>query len=141
MYNTGLQANSALANLGLSSTTGWRGDLIGILGSGYDPQSLWANVIHGSLYFLPLLILSYTVGGFWEGLFAMTRGHEINEGFLVTGMLLPLTLPPAIPLWQVAVAISFGVVIGKEIFGGTGKNLVRNTAKSRRVMRLAAHRL
>ena len=64
------------------------------------------------------------VGGLWEGLFAMVRKHEINEGFLVTGMLFPLTLPPTIPLWQVAIGISFGVVIGKEVFGGTGKNFL-----------------
>jgi len=64
------------------------------------------------------------VGGLWEVLFAAVRNHEINEGFFVTSMLFALTLPPTIPLWQVALGISFGVVIGKEVFGGTGKNFL-----------------
>ena len=71
----------------------------------------------------PIYAVVFTVGGIWEVLFAVTRGHEINEGFLVTGFLIPLVLPPAIPLWMVAVATTFGVVIGKEIFGGTGFNI------------------
>jgi Na+-transporting NADH:ubiquinone oxidoreductase subunit B len=73
---------------------------------------------------LPLIVVSYGVGFFWEVLFARIRGHHISEGFLVTGLLFPLTLPPTVPLWQVAVGISFGVVIGKEIFGGTGRNIL-----------------
>ena len=65
-----------------------------------------------------------TVGGFWEVLFAIKRGHEVNEGFFVTSVLFALILPATIPLWQVALGITFGVVIGKEIFGGTGKNFL-----------------
>ena len=72
---------------------------------------------------LPIYAVVFTVGGIWEVVFAVSRGHEINEGFLVTGFLIPLVLPPAIPLWMVAVATTFGVVIGKEIFGGTGFNI------------------
>ncbi|MBA2879714.1 Na+-transporting NADH:ubiquinone oxidoreductase subunit B [Desulfosalsimonas propionicica] len=72
---------------------------------------------------LPIILVSYAVGLFWELLFAAIRKHPISEGFLVTGLLFPLTLPPTIPLWQVAVGITFGVVIGKEVFGGTGRNL------------------
>jgi len=72
---------------------------------------------------LPIYAVVFTVGGIWEVIFAVSRGHEINEGFLVTGFLIPLVLPPAIPLWMVAVATTFGVVIGKEIFGGTGFNI------------------
>lgn len=72
---------------------------------------------------LPIIIVSYAAGGFWEVLFAVMRKHEINEGFLVTGILYALVLPPTMPLWQVAVGISFGVVFGKEIFGGTGMNI------------------
>ena len=70
-------------------------------------------------------------GGFWEVIFATVRKHEINEGFLVTGLLFPLTLPPTIPLWQVAVGISFGVVIGKEVFGGTGMNFLNPALTAR----------
>jgi len=73
---------------------------------------------------LPIILVSYLVGGFWEMIFAIVRKHEINEGFLVTGMLIPLVMPPTIPLWMVALATTFGVVIGKEIFGGTGKNFL-----------------
>ncbi|MBW2193643.1 MAG: NADH:ubiquinone reductase (Na(+)-transporting) subunit B, partial [Deltaproteobacteria bacterium] len=73
---------------------------------------------------LPIIMVSYVVGLFWEVLFASMRKHPVSEGFLVTGLLFPLTLPPTIPLWQVAIGISFGVVIGKEIFGGTGRNFL-----------------
>ena len=72
---------------------------------------------------LPIILVSYLVGGFWEMIFAVVRKHEINEGFLVTGMLIPLVMPPTIPLWMVGLATTFGVVIGKEIFGGTGYNI------------------
>ncbi len=85
----------------------------------------------GALKVLPIIIVTYAVGGLWEGLFAIVRNHEINEGFLVTGILFALTLPPTIPLWQVAVGISFGVVIGKEIFGGTGYNVLNPALTAR----------
>jgi len=78
----------------------------------------------GMWQILPIIVVSYAAGGFWEVLFAVIRKHEVNEGFFVTGMLFPLVLPPTIPLWQVAVGISFGVVIGKEVFGGTGMNVL-----------------
>jgi len=71
------------------------------------------------------------VGFFWEILFAVVRKHPISEGLLVTGLLFPLTLPPTIPLWQVALGISFGVVIGKEIFGGTGRNILNPALTAR----------
>ena len=78
----------------------------------------------GLLAFIPVMIVSYAVGGMWEGLFAAVRGHEIAEGFLVTGMLYPLILPPTIPLWMVAVGVSAGVILAKELFGGTGMNIM-----------------
>ncbi|MDH5559265.1 MAG: NADH:ubiquinone reductase (Na(+)-transporting) subunit B [Deltaproteobacteria bacterium] len=124
IFNTGYQANLAMDQMGVPEASGWRETVIALLGSGYDPSSIWANFIHGLLYFLPIFLVCNLVGGFWEGLFASVRGHEINEGFLVTGMLFPLILPATIPLWQVALGISFGVVFGKEIFGGTGKNFL-----------------
>jgi Na+-transporting NADH:ubiquinone oxidoreductase subunit B len=77
----------------------------------------------GLLKMLPILAVTYVVGGAWEALFAVVRKHEVSEGFLVTGLLVPLIVPPTIPLWQLAIATSFGVVIGKEIFGGTGMNI------------------
>jgi Na+-transporting NADH:ubiquinone oxidoreductase subunit B len=73
---------------------------------------------------VPIILVTYGVGFFWETLFAAIRKHPISEGLLVTGLLFPLTLPATIPLWQVALGISFGVVIGKEVFGGTGRNIL-----------------
>jgi len=119
-YNTGYQANLGLAG---AEAVGWRAEILSALGLGFDQYNIVDNFAHGLLWFLPVFIVTQAVGGFWEVLFASTRGHEVNEGFLVTGLLFPLILPPTIPLWQVAIGITFGVVIGKEIFGGTGRNL------------------
>ena len=124
LWNTGYQANMAMANMGIDSVPGWRGVILDTLNVGHNPESIIANSIHGLLYFLPLYIVTVVVGGLWEVLFAAVRNHEVNEGFLVTSMLFTLTLPPDIPLWMVAIGISFGVVIGKEVFGGTGKNFL-----------------
>jgi Na+-transporting NADH:ubiquinone oxidoreductase subunit B len=124
MYNSGLQGNLALDRLGIDEPGGWRSFVMSKLGLGFDATSWLSNFVYGSLYFIPVFLVTNIVGGLWEVLFATVRKHEINEGFLVTGMLFPLTLPPTIPLWQVAIGISFGVVIGKEIFGGTGKNFL-----------------
>jgi Na+-transporting NADH:ubiquinone oxidoreductase subunit B len=123
LYNVGLQANTAMAALGLTEPTTWQGGLAAVF-TGFNPDSLWDNIIHGAMYWLPIYMTTFLVGGFWEVLFAMKRGHEINEGFFVTSILFALILPPSIPLWQVALGISFGVVIGKEVFGGTGKNFL-----------------
>lgn len=82
------------------------------------------DMIRGSLMVLPIIFTSYLVGGICEVTFAIIRKHEINEGFLVSGMLFPLTLAPTTPLWQVALGIAFGIVIGKEIFGGVGYNVL-----------------
>ena len=101
IYNTGLQAGIAA-------------------GKSYDGVETFLT---GLQYVLPIIVVTYVVGFFWEILFASIRGHKISEGLLVTGLLFPLTLPPTIPLWQVALGISFGVVIGKELFGGTGRNV------------------
>lgn len=123
MYNVGFQANTAMAAMGMAEVEGWRGALIGVA-AGYDPTNRWDCLWHGAAYFLPIYAVTFIVGGFWEVLFASVRGHEINEGFFVTSVLFALTLPPDIPLWQVALGISFGVVVGKEVFGGTGKNFL-----------------
>ncbi len=122
MYNLGFQANEVLAASG-AGIDGWRGAVIGALG-GYSATSVWDCFLYGALHFLPLYFVTFVVGAFWEVLFAMKRGHEINEGFFVTSILFALTLPPDLPLWQAALGISFGIVIGKEVFGGTGKNFL-----------------
>lgn len=123
LYNVGFQANTAMLSLGLTEAEGLRGAILSALTS-YDAGSLWDNLLHGAVYWLPIYLTTFIVGGFWEVLFAMKRGHEVNEGFFVTSILFALILPPTIPLWQVALGISFGVVIGKEVFGGTGKNFL-----------------
>jgi Na+-transporting NADH:ubiquinone oxidoreductase subunit B len=124
MYMVGHEANAALASMGLPAAEGWRGAVLERLGIGFNPASVWACMWHGALYVLPVYLVTLIAGGFWEVLFALVRNHEINEGFFVTSLLFALTLPATIPLWQVAVGISFGVVIGKEVFGGTGKNFL-----------------
>ena len=123
LYNTGYQAHLAIAT-GTAPLDTWQTGAMVAMGLSFDPADLWACLVHGALYFVPVLVVTFAVGGLWEVLFAMVRGHEINEGMLVTGMLFPLTLPATVPLWQVALGITFGIVVGKEIFGGTGMNVL-----------------
>lgn len=123
LYNTGYQANLQITQFGYSPIPGWRSELVAAL-TGFDHLSPAANLLHGAAYYVPIFIVTYLGGFIWEGLFAWKRGHEVNEGFFVTGILFTLILPPTIPLWQVFLGISFGVVVGKEVFGGTGKNFL-----------------
>lgn len=123
MHNVGYQANMQITEFGYQAIAGWRSDLVAML-TGFDHTSMIANFLHGAVYYIPIMIVVYLGGFIWEGLFAWKRGHEVNEGFFVTGILFTLILPPAIPLWQVFLGISFGVVVGKEVFGGTGKNFL-----------------
>lgn len=122
MYNSGYQANLAMETLGLEETGSWRDSIMSFFG--HNPANPISCLVYGALFFLPIYIVTLAVGGIWEVLFATVRGHEINEGFLVSSMLYTLIMPPDIPLWQVALGISFGIVIGKEVFGGTGKNFL-----------------
>ena len=112
MFNAGYQHYLALGEIkatsGFFAATFWT----------------WDNLIVGMWQVLPLVIVSYGVGLMVEFLFAVIKGHEVEEGYLVTGMLVPLIVPIDIPLWMLAVAVIFGVVIGKEIFGGTGMNIL-----------------
>ena len=131
MYNTGLQANLALDPAKAAGLTGWRHDVLRVLGVGYSPASIVACTVHGALYFLPLYVVTMVVGLSWEVLFAIVRRVEVNEGFFVTGILFPLILPPETPLWQAALGISFGVVLAKEVYGGTGMNFVNPALAAR----------
>jgi len=121
LYNTGYQTNLAIAEFGAS---GWRAAIIETLGIGFNAANPLANMLHGLLYFLPIYIVTLVAGGIFEVIFATVRKHEVNEGFLVSSMLYALIVPATTPLWQVALGIIFGVVIGKEVFGGTGKNFL-----------------
>ena len=123
MWNTGYQANNAMQEMNIAAVPGWRGAIMTAL-VGYDPNSFLSNIIHGALYFIPVYIVSVAAGGAWEVLFGIVRKEDVNEGLLVTSLIFPLTLPPTIPLWQAALGISFGVVVAKELFGGTGRNFV-----------------
>ncbi|MEZ9563663.1 NADH:ubiquinone reductase (Na(+)-transporting) subunit B [Vibrio artabrorum] len=130
MYNVGHQSVSALTvsyqfnEIASIIENSWRlswafGDVQSLVESGWGSQLLL-----GALYFLPVYATVFVVGGFWEVLFAVVRKHEVNEGFFVSSVLFALTLPPTIPLWQTALGITFGIVVAKELFGGTGRNFL-----------------
>ncbi len=123
MYNIGFQSNTALTLGSFSVGNSWHQVVIDAL-AGHNPVNIWDDMIYGAICFLPVYFVTFVVGGFWEVMFAIIRKHEINEGFFVTSILFALTMPPSVPLWQVALGISFGVVLGKEVFGGTGKNFL-----------------
>lgn len=124
MYNIGLQATEALA-AGYALPETWQVGLFTMLGGELTAQAGWfTQMLYGACFFLPIYMTVFIVGGFWEVLFAAVRKHEVNEGFFVTSILFALILPATIPLWQAALGITFGVVIAKEIFGGTGKNFL-----------------
>ena len=137
IYNTGYQAQYAIDH-GALPLDDWRMGLYQLLGLGFDATNPFYCIIHGALYFLPVLITVFVAGTLVEVGGAIIRGHEVNEGFLVTGMLLPLTLPPTIPLWQVALGMVFGLVFAKEVFGGTGMNFL-NPALTARVFLFFAY--
>ena len=123
IYFTGYHANLAMDQLGVEGLSGWRGWIVELL-AGYDVNNIWHCLVYGAAFYVPIYAVTFIVGGFWEVLFAQIRGHEVNEGFFVTSILFSLIVPASIPLWQVVLGISFGVIVGKEIFGGTGKNFL-----------------
>ena len=124
MYNTGLQSNLAISK-GAAALPNWQETVYhSWLGFAYDPTNIFANILHGAVYFIPVFVVTGVIGGHIEVATAIVRKHEVNEGFLVTWFLFPLTLPPTIPLWQVGLGIAFGVLVGKEVFGGTGMNVL-----------------
>jgi Na+-transporting NADH:ubiquinone oxidoreductase subunit B len=132
MYNIGAQANEAiLAGAGTLPDI-WQAALFTMLGGTMDASTGWMGMMfYGACFFVPIYATTFIVGGFWEVLFASVRKHEINEGFFVTSVLFALTLPATIPLWQVALGITFGIVIAKEIFGGTGRNFLNPALSGR----------
>ena len=129
IYNTGLQANMAIEG-GAQPLANWQTAVFQGLGMEFI-NSVVPNIVHGLLYFLPIFIVTFAAGGLVEVVFSIVRKHEVNEGFLVTGFLIPLLLPATIPLWQVAVGTIFGVLIGKEVFGGTGMNILNPALTAR----------
>ena len=131
MYNAGNQAIVALNHLysGEQLTAAisgnWHYWMTEMFGGSLDASAGWASkMLLGASYFLPIYAVVFAVGGFWEVLFCIVRRHEVNEGFFVTSILFALIVPPTLPLWQAALGITFGVVVAKELFGGTGRNFL-----------------
>ena len=122
MYNIGNQTLEYLTLVGSANTNDWHHVLINLVG--YTNDSFISKMWIGAVYFVPIYAVTFAVGILWEILFAVVRKHEINEGLFVSSILFALSCPPDLPLWQAAMGITFGIVIGKEVFGGTGKNFL-----------------
>jgi Na+-transporting NADH:ubiquinone oxidoreductase subunit B len=122
MYNIGNQTLDYLTLVGSANTNDWHHVLINLIG--YSNDSFITKMWIGAVYFVPIYAVTFAVGILWEILFAVVRKHEINEGLFVSSILFALSCPPDLPLWQAAMGITFGIVIGKEVFGGTGKNFL-----------------
>lgn len=124
MWNVGFQANLAVLD-GYQLADIWQVSLFQMFGGELGDGAGWGTMMwYGACFFLPIYAVTFAVGGFWEVVFASIRKHEVNEGFFVSSVLFALILPATIPLWQVALGITFGIVVGKEIFGGTGRNFL-----------------
>lgn len=134
-YNVGNQTINAIASLPNAAdvagasyslfSADWHYAILQLLGGSLGSEAgFLSRFVLGAIYFLPIYIVVFAVGAFWEVLFCIVRKHEINEGFFVTSILFALIVPPTLPLWQAALGISFGVLIGKEMFGGTGRNFI-----------------
>lgn len=125
MYNVGYQASLALGpDSPYQLADVWQVGLFEFFGGSFENAGWGTMLWYGACFYLPIYAVTFAVGGFWEVLFASIRKHEVNEGFFVSSVLFSLILPATIPLWQVALGITFGIVIGKEIFGGTGRNFL-----------------
>jgi len=122
-WNTGYQANTAIG-AGALPLSDFNTMLYTMLGFTHDPGNHIANFVYGLCYFVPIFLVTQAAGGLVEVVTSIVRKHEVNEGFLVSGALIPLILPPTIPLWQVFIGTAFGILIGKEVFGGTGMNIL-----------------
>jgi Na+-transporting NADH:ubiquinone oxidoreductase subunit B len=135
MFNIGQQAQIAISEGAVwadTATAFWQAGLFEMFGGQLDASTGWLGLmLYGACFFVPVYATVFAVGGFWEVLFASVRKHEINEGFFVTSVLFALTLPATIPLWQAALGITFGIVIAKEIFGGTGRNFLNPALSGR----------
>jgi Na+-transporting NADH:ubiquinone oxidoreductase subunit B len=130
MYNTGLQIHRVVEQGG-ALLQNWQSSVYQWTALPVASDSIIGCFVHGALYFLPVLVITFAVGGLLEVGFCIIRGHEVSEGLLVTGMLIPLTMPATVPYWQLALGVAFGVVIGKEIFGGTGMNFLNPALTTR----------
>ena len=124
LWSLGHQTNMAITDFNLETVPGWRGWFLQQANIGFDAFSPVACVLHGLLYFLPIFLVALVVGALWESIFAVVRRRPLDEGLLVTAWLFALMMPASVPLYQVALGMSFGIVVGKLIFGGSGRYLV-----------------
>jgi Na+-transporting NADH:ubiquinone oxidoreductase subunit B len=124
LWNVGVQTNLELAELGLAGLSGWRGSIIGALGTGYDAGNPFACFFIGFLYFLPILLVTLAIAMFWDIVFSTVRRRPVDEGMLATVWLFALIMPANAPLLRVGLGITFGYVVGKLIYGGSGRYLV-----------------
>ena len=122
MYNIGNQTLDYFSLAGVQNSNDWHHIFINFVG--YTNDTFFTRMWIGAVYFIPIYAVTFAVGILWEILFAVVRKHEINEGLFVSSILFALSCPPDLPLWQAAMGITFGIVIGKEVFGGTGKNFL-----------------
>jgi len=123
-WNLGEQTSYAMNAIGMQSLEGWRGSIIDWLDVPYDPTSIGSCLLIGLIWFLPIFFVALLTGAFWEVLFAQKRGRRVDEGLLSIAWLYALILPATVPLYQVVIGMSFALVVGKAIFGGTGRYLV-----------------
>ena len=124
MWSLGHQANIAIVEFQLESVPGWRAWLLSQSGIGFDYHSILGSIAHGMLYFFPVFFVALLTGTFWEALFATARRRRVDEGLLAITWLFCLLLPATIPMYQVVLGMSFGIVVGKLIYGGSGHYLV-----------------
>jgi len=124
LWSVGHQTNLAIADFALTDVPGWRAWLLVRLGIGFDASDVMACFAHGALYFLPIFIVALLVGAFWESLFAVMRRKRLDEGLLYIAWFYALMMPATAELWQVAHGMAVGIVIGKLIYGGSGRYLV-----------------
>jgi len=124
LWNVGVQTNLELADLGLAGLEGWRGSFIGSIGIGYDAESILSCFFIGLLYFLPILAVTLAIALFWDVVFSTVRRRPVDEGMLATVWLFALIMPANAPLLRVGFGITFGYIVGKLIYGGSGRYLV-----------------
>lgn len=123
-WSLGHQTNLAIADFQLENIAGWRAWLLTQTGIGFDAFSVMGCFTHGLLYFMPIFTVALLVGAFWEALFASVRRKPVDEGLLYIAWFFALMIPATAPMYQLALGMTFGIVIGKLIYGGSGRYLI-----------------
>lgn len=124
LWALGHQTNLAISDFQLEEVTGWRGAFLAWSGIGFDAGSIGACMMHGLLYFLPVFAVALLTGAVWEATFATLRKKPVDEGLLAIAWLFALLMPATVPMYQVVLGMTFGIVVGKLIYGGSGRYLV-----------------